>query len=765
MPLPIPNLDDRRWLDLVEDGRSLIPLYGPEWTDHNYHDPGVTLIELLAWIAEMDLYELNRVPERHKRKFLSLVGITPQPPHPARTVLRVEIEAHAQQPLKVPAGIIFSGVDPFGVTTPFRTLTPLTAVVGNLQAIQINSSGGFHDVTDQWRRGLPFGIFGDVPEIGSEVYLGFDTALPTGDETSLYLGWMGSHSDEGERQRLIDERLARLRDCAPAKPQCGKCSAGTLPAYRPHVTSADDLKEVGKRVPRHQGVRLEWKYFTQVYGSNTWRRLDPVYGEVNDDTRAFTLDGRVLLKPPTEMVKTQVEQVPDEFYYVRVRVAAGSYDAPPVLRALALNAVAVEQSVPVTELHWTIAANVVATGPEPKAGSAASFRVKFDSAGEISALDFLATEGNPQFFVLQYVPAQTSAVGALVVEGGLLPAGTGLPTQQGDLSQVPVDESGFELWTLDADHGIWYRWTQRADFDSSGRSDRHFLLDATTGTITFGDGNHGLVLPRGERPFAIYRSTRAEAGNLYAESMTLTDSLHNRAVSPDFDKLLAGLGQIDSIVDATGGAAAESLAHAIGRAVEGREAVARAVNAGDFEWLAIRTPGAQIARAKAWPNLHASFPCLSAPGMVSVVILPAMPIARPVPSPGTLRLVAAYLNRRRIIGTRVLVVGPTYREVAVRCQVKAFPGASKTTVQRRVADALNLFLSPLQGGPDGDGWPFGRDVFRSEILKVVDQVPGVDHVLQLSLLVDGCECNPQCGNVCLAPTELVDAGQHEIEVI
>src|SRR6185369_16482773 len=78
MPLPMPNLDDRRWLDLVEEGRSLIPLYGPEWTDHNYHDPGVTLIELLAWVAEMDLYELNRVPERHKRKFLALVGIAPE---------------------------------------------------------------------------------------------------------------------------------------------------------------------------------------------------------------------------------------------------------------------------------------------------------------------------------------------------------------------------------------------------------------------------------------------------------------------------------------------------------------------------------------------------------------------------------------------------------------------------------------------------------------------------------------------------------------
>ena len=93
MTLPLPQLDDRRWADLVEEGRALIPAYAPDWTDHpgwtdhNVHDPGITLIELFAWIAEMDVYQLNQVPERHRRKFLELVGLLPQPPRPARTVL------------------------------------------------------------------------------------------------------------------------------------------------------------------------------------------------------------------------------------------------------------------------------------------------------------------------------------------------------------------------------------------------------------------------------------------------------------------------------------------------------------------------------------------------------------------------------------------------------------------------------------------------------------------------------------------------------
>jgi hypothetical protein len=59
----------------IRQGQALIPLYAREtWTDHNAHDPGITLMELFAWIAEMDIYQINRVPDRHKRKFLALVG-------------------------------------------------------------------------------------------------------------------------------------------------------------------------------------------------------------------------------------------------------------------------------------------------------------------------------------------------------------------------------------------------------------------------------------------------------------------------------------------------------------------------------------------------------------------------------------------------------------------------------------------------------------------------------------------------------------------
>ena len=75
MALPAPNLDDRRFQDLVDDAKRLVQQRCPEWTDHNVSDPGVTLIEPFAWMTDQLLYRLNRVPDRHYVKFLELLGV------------------------------------------------------------------------------------------------------------------------------------------------------------------------------------------------------------------------------------------------------------------------------------------------------------------------------------------------------------------------------------------------------------------------------------------------------------------------------------------------------------------------------------------------------------------------------------------------------------------------------------------------------------------------------------------------------------------
>src|SRR5215207_9748364 len=78
-----PNLFERRFQDLMEIGRARLPSLAPDWTDHNAHDPGITLMELLAWVAEAQLYSLSHLRRDERIAYASLLGLTPSGTHAA----------------------------------------------------------------------------------------------------------------------------------------------------------------------------------------------------------------------------------------------------------------------------------------------------------------------------------------------------------------------------------------------------------------------------------------------------------------------------------------------------------------------------------------------------------------------------------------------------------------------------------------------------------------------------------------------------------
>lgn len=832
MKVPLPNLDDRTWVDLIDEGRSLIPLYSPDWTDHNAHDPGITLIELFAWVAEMDIYQLNRISDEHKRKFLALVGITPQFPRAAKTVLGFSYKTGPQPP-GLKAGTEFSGKESFGREIRFRMLDRLDLARGELKAIQIKDSTGFHDVTEQWRRGDSFGAFGAIPETGAALYLGFTHALPVNQPATLYFKFAGAYSGEDERRRLVEEEAALKRACRPPAGDI-TCTHNGKATYSHHDEIADNVP------PPHHGARIGWAFSSAAAssGEEPWSPLTAGTIELSDDTRALTLDGSVIVRIPAQMEKRPVGRVSEPLYYLRCRFDAGAYDAPPIIEAVVLNGIRAEQSNSVS-VGWQVNPGVVPSGPPPTAFQQTALRLRFDDQKRITKLDFAKHEdSDPLFSVLAYEPPTAAVAGRLTIEARVIGMGNGLPHQQLALPEAPAQKPSLEVFTLEQDQ--WRVWRLRDDFDASGRDDADFVLAPAASEVTFGDGERGRVPPRGAVIFAAYRSTRAENGNLEAHSVyQLVDSPHNRALYSGFDALnnrfrtsfkvtdsaLASLRtegvpegvleKVDDIKDqeiqsesefvralkvmlgqeqadrysqsivtrsripcdldttecivvtnpvaAVGGAAAETLSEASGRAVLMMCDPHRAVTLSDYEVLAKRTPGTRIGRAAARANLHPSFSCLKAPGVNTVIVVPDMPVARPTPSSGLKRAVARYLNRRRIIGTRVEVIGPGYLEVAVHARMKAHPGTNRDALQHRITHALNGFFDPFKGGPDGTGWPFGRDVYLSEVLQVIDALDGVDHIIWLRLMAAGCD--PRCGNVCIPPTWLVAAGRHEIEVI
>src|SRR5215510_13936530 len=90
MPLSdaFPRLDDRSYDDLIAEIRARVSRYTPEWkpawNDLNDSDPGITLAQVFAWLAEMLMYRMNQVPELNYLKFLELIGIELNPAAPAQ---------------------------------------------------------------------------------------------------------------------------------------------------------------------------------------------------------------------------------------------------------------------------------------------------------------------------------------------------------------------------------------------------------------------------------------------------------------------------------------------------------------------------------------------------------------------------------------------------------------------------------------------------------------------------------------------------------
>jgi len=134
MSLPVTNLDDRAFQDIVDEAKRLIPTYCPEWTNHNLSDPGVALIELFAWMTEMTLFRLNQVPDVFYTRMLNLLGFEPFPATAARADITFWLTATLEEVAVVPAGTEVATVGDTGEERVFTTLDRLEIKAPELMA-------------------------------------------------------------------------------------------------------------------------------------------------------------------------------------------------------------------------------------------------------------------------------------------------------------------------------------------------------------------------------------------------------------------------------------------------------------------------------------------------------------------------------------------------------------------------------------------------------------------------------------------------------
>jgi predicted phage baseplate assembly protein len=181
MALPAPNLDDRRFQQFVDDAKCYVQQRCPEWTDHNVSDPGVTLIETVAYMADQLVYRLNRVPDKNYLAFLDLLGITLFPPGAARAQLTFWLSTPRDGVVMVPAGSEAAAERTEGEEAiVFSTLADLAIVSCELRAVLVRPDGEAPaDRTSDIEERKDVLCFAEVPRPGDTTLFGLTAAVPS----------------------------------------------------------------------------------------------------------------------------------------------------------------------------------------------------------------------------------------------------------------------------------------------------------------------------------------------------------------------------------------------------------------------------------------------------------------------------------------------------------------------------------------------------------------------------------------------------------
>ncbi|MFC9379997.1 putative baseplate assembly protein [Streptomyces sp. NPDC057020] len=180
MALPAPHLDDRRFQQFVDDAKRYIQQACPEWTDHNVSDPGVTLVEAVAHMADQLVYRLNRVPEKNHLAFLDLLGVTLFPPAAARADITFRLSAPQPEPVVLPTGTeVSTGRTETEEAVVFATAADLTVVPCSLTHVLRQEAGGApEDRSQDLRGGADVPAFSPLPRVGDLLLLGLSAAVP-----------------------------------------------------------------------------------------------------------------------------------------------------------------------------------------------------------------------------------------------------------------------------------------------------------------------------------------------------------------------------------------------------------------------------------------------------------------------------------------------------------------------------------------------------------------------------------------------------------
>lgn len=536
--LPDIHLDQITFEDMLEEAKNKIVSCYPEWTDFNYHDPGITLTELFAWHREIQQYEMDQVGDVHRRRYLRLLGTDIR----HRTGATAYVSAGADRLVRIPAGTRLEAAGIPFETEEYRTL-PGRKIVRCFAMLDGRVVSYLDKDQMLLGRSVEFCPFGRNALPGTDFYLELDGPLPEGEMLGLTV--------------FVGRQKGAARN--PAK-------ENTLPLSRFCCSYRDEAGDRPLKI-----------------------RRDETFGFLFDGQMSFCLDGR--------MEKQRVNG--EEGYFLKIHLEESQYDTPPVVSSLDMNTLKVRQQE--TVAAW-LKAERDAQEPELlrirhglcAAGKVRAFALLGECYRELPVSEQSWDEGRGEAGIRLKEAPEKEDIFVLVhsregwyAKHGVPGSGHGFPNEQFSLEETDVSCRQTELLVEEPDcPGFYRKWERRESFSYSGPEDRHYCVDGAAGRIVFGDGFHGMP-PEGRILLTSYVRVRGSGGNIKAHRIQ------------SFTDMSKSYIPVTNPKDAAGGRDEESVQEAFAR-VRGELAHAGSmVTEEDYERAVLQTPGLRIESCKA----------------------------------------------------------------------------------------------------------------------------------------------------------------------
>ncbi len=325
------------------------------------------------------------------------------------------------------------------------------------------------------------------------------------------------------------------------------------------------------------------------------------------------------------------------------------------------------------------------------------------------------------------------AVHAEVIRNEIVGTSEGVPGQRFPLGRRPVVVGDGELIVEVSGPDGWQQWTEVSSFSESGPDDHHVMLDRVAGEVAFGP-----AVRQPEGGVRYYGAVPAKAAAIRVPEYRAGGGRRGNVAREVLEVQRDPIPFVSSVVNrrpAIGGVDGESVRDAAVRGPLVLRTRDRAVTAEDYELLA-REAAPEAARVRCIPAHGADG---RETGAIRVLVVPAVPdtgeldFATLMLDHGMRTRIERFLDERRCVGALVSVEPPFYQGVTVVARLRSRRRTTPSALGARATQALYDYFNPLSGGPDGEGWPFGRPVQSGEVFAVLQRLPGVELVEDVRL--------------------------------